>query len=413
MTDFAVFWSISAMLLVAALLFLLPPLLRGSRARADASSTLAVYRNQLAELDSDLAAGVLDRQQHAQASQELKARLLEDYASADGVPASTGGASGRYPALALGILMPVAAVALYMVLGTPAALSPAPSTAAQGVHHEVTPEQIVQMVENLAQRLDSEPDNLEGWLVLARSYAVLGRYQDSAAAYQRAAGLAPADAQLLADYADTLAMAQGKRLDGAPSEIIQRALAADARHPKALALAGSAAYQARDYAGARRYWERLLAVIPPESEYAQRVRANLDELRGLGAAASTAPAVEKSTSAGAAASIRGVLRVNPALAAKVAAQDTVFVFARAPAGPPMPLAVLRVKAARLPLAFTLDDSMSMTPALKLSQFAEVLVSARISKSGDASAQRGDLTVSALPVRLGARDVELVIDSEVP
>src|SRR5262249_10898661 len=163
-------------------------------------------------------------------------------------------------------------------VGNPGALSPRPG-AASGPHG-MTAQQFEGMVGRLAARMKDHPEDVEGWMMLGRSYAVLGRFPESSAAYAKAVELAPGNAQLLADYADSLAMAQGRTLQGEPDKVLKRALAADPKNVKALVLAGTAAFDRDDKAGAVKLWQRALAVLPPESEMAQRVRASIAEAGG-------------------------------------------------------------------------------------------------------------------------------------
>ncbi|MDH3438635.1 MAG: c-type cytochrome biogenesis protein CcmI, partial [Betaproteobacteria bacterium] len=240
----------------------------------------------------------------------------------------------------------------------------------------------------------------------------------SVEAYANAAARTPNDAQLLADYADALGMAQGRNLEGEPEKLIARALAIDPANTKALALAATAAFNRRDYANAVQYWERMLTVLPPDSEAAQVVRSNIAEARSLagGALAAASPAAPAPALAPAPADaggrVSGVVKLAPELAGKIAPTDTVFVFARAAQGPRMPLAILRRQARDLPLEFTLDDSMAMTPAMKLSSFPQVVIGARVSKSANAVPQPGDLQGLSAPIQVGANGVSVVIDSEV-
>lgn len=403
------FWIVAGLLMAGALLFVVPPLLRKPRNAAGdgAQGNVGLYRDQLADLDRDLQSGTLAADQYEQARQDLERRLAEELEHA-AVPVASRGHAGVAGAVIAGI--PVLAIALYVVLGTPQALDPV-AVKASGAGHAVTAEQIEGMVEKLAKRLQAEPGDATGWGMLGRSYAALNRFPEASAAFAQAVKLLPGDAQLLADYADTLAMAQGRKLAGEPRRIIARALAADPNHFKALALAGSAAFEAQEYAEAVRYWERLAQVLPADSQMVQSISASIAEARGL-AGSGVAKVGEKPASRQESAelSIRGAVRLSPALAAKVAPGDTVFVFARAINGPRAPLAVRRFRADQLPVDFVLDQSAAMSPNLTLAQFKEVVVGARIAKSGSATPQRGDLEGLRQPVKVGASRVDLVIDS---
>jgi cytochrome c-type biogenesis protein CcmH len=198
---------------------------------------------------------------------------------------------------------------------------------------------------------------------------------------------------------------------GKPLELVTRALAIDADQWKALALAGTAAFERNDYAGAVAYWERLRKVLPPDSEMRQSVEASIAEAHAL---AGTKPAPETAKAQRAfPARVAGKVSLARALAARAAPTDSVFIYARAVSGPPMPLAVLRKQVRDLPLDFTLDDSMAMAPNLRLSDFPEVVVGARVSRSGTATAQSGDLQGQSNPVKVGTTGIAVVIDSAIP
>jgi cytochrome c-type biogenesis protein CcmH len=383
------FFAAAAGLAALALVLLLRPLFarREPPGVSRREANVAIYRDELRELDADLAAGTLAREDYQRARLELEARLLEDVSAAE--PASAPAAK-RTSAWAVGLAVPLVAVAVYLVAGDPAALLPerqVPDAA-----------QVEAMVGRLAQKMREHPEDVEGWKLLGRSYTVMGRFPEAVAAYAKAAERSPRDAQLLADLADALAMARGQTMQGEPEKLVQRALEIDPQNLKALALLGTAAYERKDYAGAAQIWSRMLPLVPEGSEDARAISENVAEARKL---AAIGPA-----------GVQGVVRISPKLAAQVRPDDVLFVFARAAEGPPMPLAVLRRKAAELPLEFRLDDSMAMAQGLKLSAFARVVVAARISKSGSATPQPGDLQGTSAAVANDARGVNLTIDTVV-
>jgi cytochrome c-type biogenesis protein CcmH len=409
------FLAVAVAMVAVAVAWVLVPLLRQRRpASPDPEATnLAVLRDQLAELDADLARGTLTGERHAEAKLELERRVLDEVEQAAPPAGGPPAASSAWAAAILGAAIPVAAIALYLAVGAPGLLlSDAPG--ASGPQHEVTAEQLDAMVAKLAAHVEKNPDDAKGWSLLARSYYVMARYPEAVRAYERAVALAPRDADLLADYADALGMTRGRSLQGRPLELVERALAIDPEHWKALALAGTAAFERKDYRGAIAYWERLKRVVPADSQIGQSVAASIAEARELGGPAVAAAKAPKAAAASAAsAKVAGKVTLAPALAAKAAPTDTVFVFARAASGPPMPLAVLRKQVKDLPLEFALDDSMAMAPNLKLSGFAEVIVGARISRSGSATPASGDLQGLSHPVKVGAVGVAVVIDTAVP
>lgn len=405
----ATFWILAVLLAATALAFVLPALLARGRHAASAerdATNIAVYRDQLRELDADLAAGTLSRGQYDEAHRELERRMLEDVRAPKA--AAQAAKSSRGAAIAVGVAMPLVAGLLYFVVGSPNALTP--DTAA-GDSHGITVQQVESMVERLAARMQENPDDVKGWEMLGRSYAVLERYPEAVTAYANAVKRSPPDAQLLADYADTLAMAQGRTLLGAPEKIIAQALRVDPDNVKALALAGTIAFQKQDYKGAVVHWERILKLVPPDSEISDSVRSSIVEARTLaggGVTAAPAPKAAAPTQA----TVSGTVSLAPGIAAKAAPDDTVFVFARPAEGPRMPLAVMRKRVRDLPAAFKLDDSMAMTPAAKLSNHQKVVVGARVSKSGNPAPQPGDLEGLSDPVKVGHAGVVVVINQEI-
>ena len=396
------FWAIAAALTVAALLFLLPPLIRRRTTAPDArvAANAAIYREQLEELTAELQRGALTKEEFERASREIEHRIVSEY----GEPAAPQPA-GRRPhmsaALAVGLLLPLAVALGYWQLGNPNALSGAAVESA----HTVSPEQMESLVERLAARLQQTPDDAEGWMLLGRSLSVLGQYDRAAEAYARASQLSPKDAGLLADYADTLAMARGRKLEGEPFAIVKRALEIDPEHLKSLALAASAEFERRDYAAAIGYWERILKVAQPQSEFARSVAESIAEARTLGGGAL---AQKDAQSVKGTQTLQGVVSIEPALAAKLSPGDTVFVLARPVSGSRMPLAVARTTVAALPYRFTLDDSMAMAPGATISSHAKVVVAARVSKTGNAIPQKGDVEGASAPVAPGATGVKVVL-----
>ena len=365
------FWISAAVLAAAALAFVLHPLFwrRAPRSVSRDAVNVSLYRDQLRELEADLAAGAIQRSDYDRARSEIEARLLEDVVR------------GLTPILAVAI--PVLALGIYFATGNPGAID--------------SPMQNLEtMVNRLAERLKQTPDDVEGWRLLGRSYAAMERFEDSTRAYARAAGLSPKNPDILADLADSLAMARGRSLQGEPEKLVLRALELDPDNLKALSLAGTAAYERRDFAAAAAYWQRILPHVPKDSEDAKAVQANIDEAKSL---MNAKP-------------LKGTVRLSPELKGKAAPEDTLFVFARAVDGPPAPLAVLKRQVKDLPLQFSLDDTMAMAPGLKLSAFPKVTITARVSKSGSVQAGPGDLQGASRAVASDATGVDVVIDSEV-
>ncbi|MBS1197905.1 MAG: ccmI [Proteobacteria bacterium] len=407
----SVFLLVGGVLLVGVLVALLYPLLKGqpsenAEATGQRELNLQVLREQLADLEKDLDEGRLSEAAYRQSREELERRAL-DYVG-EAPKAVVAGGRKTVLAIVLAIGFPLAVGGLYWALGEPQAVVASKTAgAAKEGEHALSQQQITAMVERLALRLQDNPNDGAGWLMLARSYAVLGRYPESAAAFSRAVSMLPPDAQHYADYADIVAMAQGKRLAGEPEKLVRRALEIDPKNVKALALAGTIAFDHQDYATAIRQWQTVLAVLPEDSAAAAGIQGSIRD-------AENRMAISGKQAAGMAppAKVSGVIELDPKLGASIKPGDTLFVFARAVDGPKMPVAMLRAKASELPLNFSLDDSMAMAPQFKLSSVGPVVVGARISKSGDALARSGDLEGLSTPVSAGVAGVRIVINSTV-
>lgn len=263
------------------------------------------------------------------------------------------------------------------------------------------------MVKRLADKMEKDPDNGEGWLLLARTYGELRQHADAAKAYAKAAALLPPDASLFADWADAYVVAHDRKWDDAARDMVKRALAADSKHLKALALAGSEAFERGDNKAAIGYWKRMKAAAPPDSMDARLADANIEEATAA-AGGKKREAGEAPPPAAAAGAISGVITLDAGLKGKVEPGDTIFLVAKAPDGSSPPLAAQRFKAGDLPIRFSLDDSMAMVPGRSLSKFGEAILSARISRSGDAVPQPGDIASAPMRAKLGSGDVALTL-----
>ncbi|MCM8620631.1 MAG: c-type cytochrome biogenesis protein CcmI [Candidatus Accumulibacter sp.] len=394
----------AALLVVAVIALLLPPLLRTPRfsgSTDQSEANLAIFRDQLAELERERREGSLAEADFAQAKSELQRRLLEEV-PAQAAPATTDGGS-RQTALALLVLIPLAAAAGYALLGEPRALDPLQRQA------RIAPEQIEAMLNSLVDKLRKNPDDHQGWVMLARSYKVLERFPEAAKAYERAAPLVDQDPALLADYADVLAQTQGGSLQGRPSELIERALRINPREPQALLLAGAAATGREQFAAAADYWSRLLELVEPGSEEASALTAAIGKAREF-AAAQAGGGAKPGASAGA---VSGEVTLSSKLAATVQPGDVLFVFARAEEGPRMPLAAKRARVADLPLRFEFDDSMALAGGKKISDFATIRIEARVARAGQAQSSSGDLFGTLSGVKPGSRNLRVLIDQVQP
>jgi cytochrome c-type biogenesis protein CcmH len=396
------FAAVAAGLVGLALIFVLRPLLRDQAQRAAQptrdESNLQIIRDQLAELELDLRSGAIDAEQHTQARADLERRVLEETGSpADSLAQNTR--SGMALVAGIAFALPVAAALLYLQLGEPEGLRVEPHQA-QGVS-SITLDQFEDMTQRLAARLEENPDDAEGWSMLGRAYKALERYDDSRQAWARAAQLAPKDAAILTDYAEALALSRGGTMKGEPAALLERALALDPGNSKALALAGGAAFEREDFGAAIDLWQRLLAQSQDDPELKEALDAGIAEAKA-----------RRDGKAGPA-TVSGTVTLDRAVSSSVAPDDVVYVFARAAEGSRMPLATMRVQVKDLPYNFSLDDSMAMTPDMRLSAFSEVVIGARISRTGDAQRSSGDIEGYSGAVKPGARDVNVVIDRAVP
>ena len=429
------FLAIATVMVVIALAWLLWPLLRaGSRSSVQGHvANAAIYRDQFADLDADLARGTISEASHAEARAELERRLLDE-GRMDTPAAPRAPQRARATAIVVALAVPVLAGLLYWQLGEPEAFSPLAKL--NEASHQLSGAQVEEMVQQLADRLKKEPDNIEGWAILARTYYTMRRFPEAAAAYEKLNALVPNEPDLLADQADALAMSQGRNLSGRPMELVQQALKVDPNHWKALAMAGTDAFERKDYKAAVVYWERLRDTQPADSPVAKSIANSIAEARQLGglppaaaggaaapAAAAKMPspaaapqAAAKAPAASAesgAAIVGGVVTLSESMKAKVAPTDTVVIFARAAEGSRMPLALTRMKASDLPARFALDDTMAMSPEMKLSSVPTVIVGARVSKSGNPMPSSGDLEGLSKPAKLGTKDLAVTIDRVLP
>jgi cytochrome c-type biogenesis protein CcmH len=413
-----VFWIVAVLLIAAALLFLLPPLIQKGQPQtsedviARDELNVTIFKDQVAELERDLSVGVVTQEQFETAKHDLERNFLQNAnTDADEPVLQIDRVIGRSAAVVIAVLIPILAVTLYNMLGAKeAGLHPEdarPQVQAEG--HEGTLEE---QVRKLQDHLQEQPDDAQGWMMLARSYYFLKQYGAAAETFARASALQQdSNAELLADYADALAMANGRNMAGKPYELVKMALAIEPRFQKALWLAGTATYQSGDFEATLGYWKRLLEIFPKGSENYVQMQKNIGEIQQKLGLPVDADVQTAAVTGGP--SISGVVRLDESLMLDAAVGDTLFVYARAATGPRMPLAIVRKTVKDLPLEFTLDDSMAMNPAMKLSNFQQVVVGARISKSGNAIPQPGDLQVVSQPLDInGVKDLELVINEVV-
>ena len=419
-----------------------PPVQAAADAHEQANAQ--VYRDQSADLAREHALGHLNDAEYAQAQEELKLRLRDDWVS--GPVQAHGGVTHRprKTVLALCLMLPVCAVLLYGAWGSPMGLDPAAlarSAPDEGPNATVTPEKIAQMVGQLERRLQDEPNNVDAWVMLARLQRSQEKFPASEKSFAKALTLTPDD-DLAVERAEVVAQVQGGDFSGEPWAVINRILKANPNQNNALLLAGSASFSEGRFAQAIQYWERVRASLPPQSEDINALDSALAQARERlapgrasaqlpdsgrasaqppdsgRASAQPAPAVSTSAQPPSAASalparISGRVSLAPELAAQTSPGDTVFIYATPAQGGRMPLAIVRTTVAALPFDFVLDDSQAMGPQTKLSSAGEVVLKARISKTGQAMPQPGEFGVSIGPIKNQTNQVSLVIRGPMP
>lgn len=428
------FWLIASTMIVIVLGLLLQPLLRRTgAATVEQEKTLSVYRQQFAELEQDRTNGLLTEEQYRLAHQELERRLLEETGTMEtALPTAGRPANLKFVVLALALLIPTASGVLYWTLGNPAAMTHPNVSAMSSPEGSDEARQMAEglnvLIERLKKKLEENPKDAVGWTLLARSYMATERYAEAVPIFERAVKLNANDANLLADYADALGVHQGRKLEGKPEALIQKALKIDPNNVKALMLAGTLAFNRQNFAQAAKDWEQARANLPADSdpESSEQLTASIAEAKrrmGGGQLMLAAnPALAEPTvpanhppikKAGGSRVITGKVVLGPNLAGKGSATDALFVFAREVNGPPMPVSIVRATKKDLPFTFRLDDSTSPMPSRKLSDVETVVIVARLSKSGKAMPETGDLEGTSQPVKPGAEGITVIIDRERP
>jgi len=418
------FWVLATVVVLAALLLMVPALMRDGASGRDVpdDANIALYRERLSEFDRERDRGEVDVERYAALRQDLERRLLADVTGLDEPRAVPHPPSYRM-AMAITVMVPVCGLALYLWLGSPHGIDPPPMSAPPGAAAEMAPS-VEAMVAALAARLDEDPEDAEGWLLLARSQVVLERFDAALVAFARAPALLGDDPSLLADWAEAEAGRVGSRFPASASDRLDRALELDPDHEKALWLGGFAAARNRRVEIAIDRWERLLARQSPGSREASIVTEMLAQVRGVeGAPADTgsAPPVPTVTTGSASGdeSVHGahtVVEVSlaPDLEVELGASEPVFVFARRPSGAGPPAAVARTIVGALPTTIVLDESNAMIPSQSLASVERALVTARVARSGTANRTRGDVEGVAGPVAVAdPAPVRIVISQVVP
>ncbi|MCU7905538.1 MAG: c-type cytochrome biogenesis protein CcmI [Candidatus Thiodiazotropha sp. (ex Epidulcina cf. delphinae)] len=419
------FWMILAGLIVLAMAFVVLPLMR-KRIETGVTSdelNLTVFKQQLTELDNDLESGILDQTRYDAARKDLEKELLSDVSGESGKSEST--TSGRAMALAA-LLIPLVAVFLYQNFGSPeiiqrlaeqpAAMPTTASHARQGNTENMPP--MEELVDRLAKKMEDQPDNPEGWVMLGRSYMAMNNQAAAIDAYERALQIDDDNVGLLIAYAEAIAATTGNDFTGRAAPMIEKAYRLEPKNTNVLWLSGITAYQQSRFQTALDRWQLLQGMLKPQTAELESVTKAIDDTRSkLGLAPIEAPLpniarakrpVPADTVAEKSDSLLVEITLSPELQAKAKPDDLLFVYAKALSGPPMPLAAARKRVGDLPLSIQLDDSMAMMPQMKLSAFPKVVVGARISLSGNPTAQSGDLEGEFKPVTPGQSETVRVI-----
>ena len=374
------------------------PVTQASQAKANAK----VYRDQILDLDREHDSGHISDQEWQQSRDELSLRLLEDTSAVDD-PAAKVEKPAIWTAVVLAVALPLGSMGLYMWVGQPEALNPLALKSPE----QADPKDLAKMAQTLAEKLQDKPDNLQGWVMLGRTYRTLENFDASLKAYDRALKLSDDD-DLKLERIEIIAMQRQGRFEGEPWNVIREVLQRDPQHFGALLTAGSASYAEGKFADALKFWEQARKPLD----------ANHPDLAGLENAIATVrdrlgmPA-KQMPAASSGLNVTGQVNLSASLKSKTSPNDVVFIYATPANGDRMPLAIFKTTVSQLPMNFTLDDSTAMTPDRKLSGAGEVMVKVRVSKSGNAMPQSGDLSGSLGPVKVGAKDLKLEIKDQIP
>lgn len=389
------FFIAAFLLLVLVLVLILRPFIFPGKASATSRRQMnaAIYREELDKLEAERDAGLMNSSDYEIAHAEMRQRLFQDTNEEDD---QSRLGSTKKTAIGLGIFIVLLSSGLYFSLGD------VYRVAQKNNEKPITQENVEKMVSEFALKMEKEPDNLKGWAMLARSYRILGRNEDAAKAYARAGNYVDSDPQLLADYADVLASNANGSFAGKPLLLINQALKLDPNNLLALWLSGTASFSAGNYKAAVQSWEKLAAQLPPNTDEARAIEGSITEARSKGGLVAKTP--EAATGKG----ISGRIELSNELKSKVKAGDVVMVIARQ-VGERMPVAVLKVPAGQFPMNFVLNDSLAMNPSAPLSKLSEASIEVRISKTGMAKPEAGDLISSAKTVKVGSENIQLLID----
>lgn len=375
------------------------PVTQASQAKANAK----VYRDQILDLDREHDSGHISDEEWQQSRDELSLRLLEDTSAVDD-PAAKTEKPAIWTAVVLAVALPLGSMGMYMWVGQPEALNPL----ALKTPDQVDPKDLTKMAQTLAEKLQDKPDNLQGWVMLGRTYRTLENFDAALRAYDSALKLSDDD-DLKLERIEVIAMQRQGQFEGEPWNVIREVLQRDPQHFGALLTAGSASYAEGKFADALKYWEQARKPLDdnnPDLEGLESAIATVRERLGM-------PPTKVTPAATSGLNVTGQVSLSDSLKSKASPNDVVFIYATPANGDRMPLAIFKTTVSQLPFNFTLDDSTAMAPDRKLSAAGEVMVKVRVTKSGNAMPQSGDLSGSLGPVKVGAKGLKLEIKDQIP
>ena len=417
------FWIITILMVIAGLVLLLPALrgIKGSEPDGNREQNISIAKERMSELKNELEAGTLTQETYEETLEELEKGLLIDVAEVDGTAYKSKAPAGKMTIIALVVLVPLLSFGLYDLLGSPQYLDVAgPGTHASMSSNTSAPSSakelpsMEEMIVGLKKKTDENPDDPNAWYLLGRLYAATEQFPLSVEAYEKLVVVSDRQATALVVLADSLAMTQGGKLAGRPISLVNEALEKDPTHTTALWMAGQSAGDQKQYLEAIDYWERAAQGLQDDKEMLAELRTMIDEAKVLakGAGMEVAEVSLPQTIPGSSIAIE--VTIDPSLLGQIGERDVLFIFARAVSGPPMPLAAIKRQARELPVSVVLDDSNLLRPGTSLSQFQQLKLGARVSRSGQPMAQSGDLQSKVQVVEVGSKDAILLhVDQRVP
>ncbi len=417
------FWIFAILLIILALALILPPLFKKTELETDArrSQNIQIAKEQLAELETSFSNQEMQRDEYLARRDELEQSLYSDVAT-DEATSTEYAKPSLISTVFIALMIPAIAFSMYAKYGNSDAADPIKAKIARNIPKKANGEpDIDAMVSGLRAKLEANPDNPEGWYMLGRSYMALNRYSDAVYTYEQLLKLEPKSAKYMLFLADASAMANKGDVSGRPAELIEKALELEPNNITGLWLGGMSLSQQGQHAKAIARWNLLIPLLKKQPKQIAEVRRLIAESKKklspeaiANLATTTAPqttstVADDTDQKNSNKTIIVTISLSDELKNQAKANDTVFIYAKAMTGPPMPLAAKRIQVKDLPITITLDDSMAMLPAMKLSAFPQVKIGARISKSGNAIAANGDLYTEKKAVKLGTKQ-ELVIDT---